>query len=184
MTHDELARSLTAGGSIVGAAEMHGCISGAACAQAAVRPSDWVADAQAGHEDAGRVAALRDVLHDVIRQSREVLEGDDMAFAPLLPADESALDERVAALAAWCNGFLYGIGRAGSLGRPAAAVEEILRDFAEIGRATVGGEDLGEDAERDYAELVEFVRAAVQLAYEELAPLRAAAARPTHEGAT
>jgi len=35
-----------------------------------------------------------------------------MDFQPLLPDDEHALDARVEALGAWCQGFLYGFGAA------------------------------------------------------------------------
>ncbi len=183
MTYDELALPLSTGGSVVGAAELHGGVSGALCAQAVVRPSDWTGEALPGHEDAARVVALQAVLDDVIGQTRAVLAGGDMTFAPLLPPDEVALQERVAALAAWCSGFLYGIGRSGSLGQPRGDLDEILRDLGEIARAAVHGDEVSEDAERDYAELVEFVRAAVQLAFEELAPLRAAAAARPVSGA-
>lgn len=178
MPYDELARPLSAGGSVVGAAELHGCLSGALCAQAAVTPPEWAAEALPGHEDAAQLAALQAVLGDLIGQTRELLRDGDMGFAPLLPPDEAGLEERVAALAAWCSGFLYGLGRCGSLGQPGGEVGEILDDLGEIARAAVGGGDVSEAAERDYAELVEFVRAAVQLAYEELAPLRAASAAP------
>lgn len=183
MTYDELTRPLSAGGSVVGAAELHGCVSGALCAQAAVRPSDWVTEALPGHEDAARVAALQAVLEDLIGQTRAALAGGDMAFAPLLPPDEVALEERAAALAAWCNGFLYGIGRSGSLGQPRGDMDEILRDLGEIARAAISGEAVSDEAESDYTELVEFVRAAAQLAFEELTPLRAAAAARPVRGA-
>lgn len=183
VTYDELVQPLSAGGSVVGAAELHGCLSGALCAEPGIRSSDWVAEALPGHEDAHVVALLQAPLEGVIEQTRAALAGSDMTFAPLLPPEDAALGERVAALAAWCDGFLYGIGRSGSLGQPRGAVDEIIRDLGEIARAATSGEDESEAAERDYAEVVEFVRAAVQLAFEELAPLRAAATRPVSQAA-
>lgn len=176
LTYDELARPLAAGRSVLAAAELHGCVSGALCARDAVGPAEWAAEALPGHEDAGQVAALQAALDEVIFGTRAALAGDEMAFAPLLPPDESALEERVAALAAWCNGFLYGIARSGLPEEPRGDVAEILGDLGEIARAACDDEETGEKAEREYAELVEFVRAAAQLAYEELAPLRAAVA--------
>lgn len=178
MTYDELARPLAAGGAVVGAAELHGCVSGALCARAVVAPGEWAAEALPQHEDAGQVAALQAVLRDVIDRTQAALAGGDLSFQPLLPPDEAALEERVAALAAWCNGFLYGIGRGGLKGRPAGDVAEVLGDLGEIGRAAVDDDAAGEEAERDYAEVVEFVRAAVQLAFEDLAAQRAATGRP------
>lgn len=178
MTYDELARSLAAGGAVLGAAELHGCVSGALCAQAAVGPGEWAAEALPEHQDAAQVASLQARLHDVIDRTRAELAGGDMAFRPLLPPDEAVLEERVAALAAWCNGFLYGIGAGGLQGQPGGDVDEVLRDLGEIGRAACDDDDAGEEAERDYVELVEFVRAAVQLVFEELAPQRGTTGPP------
>jgi len=183
VTYDELVQPLVAGGSVVGAAELHGCVSGALCAEPGIRSSDWVAEALPGHENAAIVAALQAPVQVMIEQTRAALAGSDMAFAPLLPPEDVALEERIAALAAWCDGFLYGIGRSGSLGQPQGTVDEIIRDLGEIARAAIGDEGESEEAERDYTELVEFVRAAVQLAFEELAPLRAAATRPVSQAA-
>lgn len=183
VTYDELLQPLVAGGSVVGAAELHGCVSGALCAEPGIRSSDWVAEALPGHENAAIVAALQAPVEDMIGQTSVALAGGDMTFVPLLPHEDVALQERIAALAAWCDGFLYGIARSGSLGPPQGTVNEIIRDLGEIARAAIGDEGESEEAERDYTELVEFVRAAVQLAFEELAPLRAAATRPVNQAA-
>ena len=85
---------------------------------------------------------------------------------------------RVEALAAWCQGFLYGFGAAGTAARAKLPepVSEVLADLAQLSHAGalgVGGARGEEDA---YVELVEFVRAGVQLVYDELAPLRASQA--------
>jgi len=184
VTYDELLQPLVAGGSVIGAAELHGGVSGALCAEPGIRPSDWVAEALPGHENSAIVAALQAPVEDMIEQTSAALAGSDMAFAPLLPPEDVALEERIAALAAWCDGFLYGIGRSGSLGQPPGTVDEIIRDLGEIARAAIGDEGESEEAERDYTELVEFVRAAVQLTFEELAPLRAAATRPVNQAAS
>ncbi len=52
-------------------------------------------------------------LKSLFDQSRAVLEAREMEFEPLLPPDEATLDERVEALGAWAQGFLYGFGAAG-----------------------------------------------------------------------
>ena len=92
---------------------------------------------------------------------------------------------RTAALAEWCQGFLYGLG-AGAItdasGWPGEA-GEIVRDFAEITRAGVDAQQGEESNESAYAELVEFVRVGVQLLFEDLAAARrppAPAAAPLH----
>ena len=98
----------------------------------------------------------------------------DMAFQPLLPDDDAALVRRVAGLAQWCHGFLYGLALGGAVapGRLSADVDEILRDFAEISRAEVDPADPVETGEAAYAELLEFVRTGAQIVFEELAEAR------------
>jgi len=63
-----------------------------------------------------------------------VLEAREMEFEPLLPTDETSVDERVEALGAWAQGFLYGFGAAGPFQRGTLPTEvtEVLTDFAEF----------------------------------------------------
>ena len=97
-----------------------------------------------------------------------------MELELLLPADEQPIDVRTAALAQWCQGFLYGLG-AGSVADASdlpGDVGEIVRDLGEISRAGVDATQDEESNEAAYTELVEFVRVGVQLLFEELAALR------------
>jgi hypothetical protein len=98
-----------------------------------------------------------------------------MEFEPLLPPDEAGLAERVEALGAWAQGFLYGFGAAGPFPRGALPtdVAEVLSDFAEVARAGAVGSESAEVEESALADLVEFLRVGVQLIYDELADLRA-----------
>ncbi len=98
-----------------------------------------------------------------------------MEFELLLPEDAQPLDARTAALAQWCQGFLYGLGASAiqdASGLP-GEVGEIVRDFVgdhtRRGRRAIRATESNESA---YAELVEFVRVGVQLLFEELGPLR------------
>ncbi len=74
----------------------------------------------------------------------------------------------------WCGGFLYGFGVGEGAGGEALPedVSEVLKDFGEISRATVDVDETAESSESSYAELVEYLRAATQLAYEEMAEQR------------
>jgi len=78
---------------------------------------------------------------------------------------------RVVALTA---GFLYGLGtgQISDLDALNGDVGEIVRDFTEISRATGDDADEDESNEQAYAELVEFIRVAAQVVFEELLPLR------------
>jgi uncharacterized protein YgfB (UPF0149 family) len=97
-----------------------------------------------------------------------------MEFELLLPEDEQPLDARTAALALWCQGFLYGLGTSvvqDESGLP-GDIGEIVRDLTEITHVAVDAEQTDESNESAYAELVEFVRVGVQLVFDELGPLR------------
>jgi hypothetical protein len=167
---DDVARALAAAGSTVHAAEAHGCLCGSLCARRDYGLVEWIDEILPDEavRDGGPFASLRE-------STITALTGEQMDFQPLLPDDEHALDSRVEALGAWCQGFLYGFGAAGTANRDALpeGVAEVLADFAQMSHAgAVGSEEL-EVEEEAYAELVEFLRVGVQLVFDELAALRA-----------
>jgi uncharacterized protein len=164
------------------AAEAHGTLAGCLCGAGGYRFEDWLREIlPEGRAEPAAAATLRALY----AATADALLQPDMEFELLLPEDEQSIDARTAALAEWCQGFLYGLG-AGAIpdagGLPGEA-GEIVRDFAEITRAGVDaqqGEELNESA---YAELVEFVRVGVQLLFEDLAAARRApapSAAPLH----
>jgi uncharacterized protein YgfB (UPF0149 family) len=176
VTYDELEAALAAGDATIAAGEAHGSLCGALAAGAGDGFDVWVETLLPGSADEAGELRSRNLLETLHQETAAALAGQEMDFAPLLPGDEAALERRVAALAEWCGGFLYGLGTA----LPAAdalpeGVGEVLRDFGEISRAVLGGEQSEESNEESYAELVEYLRVSAQLVYEELAPHRAAA---------
>ena len=169
----ELQAALDGMGAGIGAAEAHGWLCGALCARAGFEPADWLrelAQSVAGGATSDRAAAM---LASVHQETREALNSPEFGFQPLLPDADAGLDERVTALAAWCGGFLYGVGTGGP--QPDSGdLGEILRDLAEIARARLEPGRGADDGESDLAELMEYVRAGAQLAFDELAAARAA----------
>jgi len=171
----DVARSLAAAGSTVHAAEAHGCLCGALCVRRGYGRAEWfdeiLPDATVG--EGSPLAQLGEA-------TLAALAGDELAFQPLLPDDEQPLTDRVEALGAWCQGFLYGFGAAGTANRAAlpADVTEVLGDFAQMSHAGGVGAEALEVEEEAYAELVEFLRVGVQLVFDELAALRAAQPAP------
>jgi hypothetical protein len=171
---DEVAQALAAAGSAVHASEAHGCLCGAACVRRDYGLAEWKDEIFPDGADDGRFATL---------QARTVaaLAGGQMEFEPLLPDDEQPLTVRVEALSAWCHGFLYGFGAAGTAGgaRLPDDVAEVLADLAKFSQAGAVGSESPEVEEDAYIELVEFVRAAAQLVYDELAAQRASQPPPS-----
>ena len=174
----DVERALDTGTSAVHPAEAHGCLCGALCLRPDYALADWLdeilpdADAAAAAAD-GPFAAL-------FAETAGVLARPDMEFEPLLPGDDADLASRVAALAAWCQGFLYGFGSAGTASQAALpeTIGEVLADLAQVSHAGAVGSESPEVEEDAYVELVEFVRAGVQIVYEELATLRASQSPP------
>ena len=176
VTFDELEQALEACGAPVGAAEAHGSLCGALAAVARFDADRWIGELMAEDDAGSESLRLRNLLEVLVEETQAALTAGDMEFEPLLPADEEPLERRVAALAAWCAGFLYGVGTGGlaaGKGAMPEVVDEVVRDFDEISRASIDAEESEESNETSYAEIVEYLRAGAQLAYEELEAHRA-----------
>ena len=173
--YDDVAQALLAGASAVHPSEAHGCLCGALCLRPDYSRADWLEEIL---PEAGRESAGDDPLEMLFTLSAGALARPDMEFEPMLPGDDVPLERRIEALAAWCHGFLYGFGAAGTAARAAlpGTVSEVLADLAQISQAGEPGASDAEVEEDAYAELVEYLRAGVQLVYEELDALRASQA--------
>ena len=169
--------------SLADAAEAHGTLAGCLCGAAGYRFEDWLKEIlPEGRAQEGASAALRELY----QATAAALGEPDMEFDLLLPDDAQPIDVRTAALAEWCQGYLYGLGagRIPDASELPGEVGEIVRDLIEITRAGVDGSEGEESNENAYAELVEFARVGVQLLFEELAAARnpggAPATAPLH----
>jgi uncharacterized protein len=167
----DIQRVLTDERALADAPEAHGTLAGCLCAAVGYRFEDWLLEIlPEGRAQPLAAATLRELYSETAGS----LRAPDMEFDLLLPADAQSIDARAAALAQWCQGFLYGLGSgavqdAGSL---PGDIGEIVRDLTEISRVGVDIAQTEESNENAYAELVEFVRVSVQVIFEELEPLR------------
>jgi uncharacterized protein len=164
--------TLAIAGSLADAAEAHGSLCGALCSMSPYKMQDWV------NEILPDGAALSEessaMIEKVFTATASSFGEQGMEFEPLLPDDEQPLNGRANALALWCTGFLYGLGTGhiSDLEALGGDVGEIVRDFTEISRASGDEADSDESNEQAYTELVEFIRVAAQVVFEELLPLR------------
>ena len=165
----------------MGAAEAHGALCGMLCARGTVELSEWV-DHVVGEQEQGS-----DLLHDVVHKlselhqtTLEMINDATGDFTLLLPDDDDSLPERVEAISAWCQGFIYGLA-AGGIQQDSELpedAEELLKDMVEISRAghdvDDGGDEAANEDEDEVAlmEIEEYVRMGVLLIYEELQPLQ------------
>src|SRR5215472_14868542 len=106
-SYTDIQRVLLLERSVTDAAEAHGTLAGCLCAAIGYRFEDWLAEIlPEGEAHPMAKATLRGLFTD----TAGALAGPEMEFELLLPGDEQPIDARTAALAQWCQGFLYGLG--------------------------------------------------------------------------
>jgi yecA family protein len=177
-SHDTLNDALRRCGATWDAAQCHGLLSSRLAIVGAEAGVEWFQQVLDGADvsDASRpdcerlLGALFDVTH---RQLSERLS----EFAPLLPDDGDSTAIRAVALGHWCEGYLHGLvsvelGEALKKRLAEEPLADIIKDMLQITRASADEDNDEDDSEIAYAELVEYLRVAAQLAYEELAEFR------------
>lgn len=166
--HDDLDLALEDLGAALGAAEVHGLLAGIACTGTTLAAADLRSLLESELDTSLDEEAFRD-WRKVDALVHRQLDDDDLGFELLLPDDDRPLGERVESMAQWCSGFLSGFGTAAG-GREDTQlppdVRDLLGSIGEISRAEAEGDD--EDSEREYAELVEYLRIAALTIFLEL----------------
>jgi uncharacterized protein YgfB (UPF0149 family) len=178
VNHDELDAALKRCGATWDAGQAHGLL----CSRLAILGTDagigWLDQVLEGSnpDDALR-RECESMLDALYAFTHRQLAERQSEFEPLLPDDSDSTMVRADAIARWCEGFLHGLVS----GSPDERLKErlasdplsdIIKDMLQITRATVD-EDLDDETnESAYEELVEYLRVAVQLTYEELAEFR------------
>lgn len=150
-------------------AECHGAACGLLCRQAGADGEDFLHLLALLQLVAGSGSELRGTMLELHRATVSQLADDQMRLALWLPGDEEPLEERTAALAQWCTGFLAGLGSGGqNLGELSGEALEALEDLREIARTELGGGLSVEEEEEAFAQIVEYVRVVAMLLREEL----------------
>jgi yecA family protein len=176
--HDVLDDALRRCGSSWGAAQSHGLLTSRLAVAGAEGGLSWLQQVLEGTNstDALRTECER-LLNTVFEVTYRQLSERLSEFSPLLPDDSDSPEVRATALGHWCEGYLHGLVSADhgqdlkdKLAQDPLA--DIIRDMLQITRAAVSEDEDEESNESAYAELVEYLRVAAQLAYEELAEFR------------
>lgn len=171
-TYNELARTLNTLHLGIGAAELHGSLTGFLCAGGLAHRGSWLHELALDEvEDALGDAPERAVFDRLFTGCTAELDNPDLSFSLMLPDDDAPLGDRAGALVDWCRGFLGGLGLTGVDLKQALGEEtdEILRDFGRIAATEVEADDDVEEDEEAYAEVVEYVRVGVMLLRNHLA---------------
>lgn len=157
-------------------AEVHGTLCGLFCTVNGLTAPFWLDNTltETPEEDAYTVDALASESHSILTQlftvTEKQLSAEGFAFELFLPDDNSGLYTRVEALSHWCQGFLFGLSQGGLTdpeGLP-GELSDIVKDIVEISRAESYELDDDQQDEKDFMELVEFVRVAIQLFVDEM----------------
>lgn len=170
---DALEEVLRSAGALGETAEIHGEFCGLVCLMGPEALAPWVAGVMDGASSQQPV----ELLEALADRTWKSLEEGNMSFSPLLPSDDAPLELRADSLGLWCQGFVHGLGVAGTPDDinpifKTGVTGDIIGDFSEIARAAFAEEETEGEGEAAYMELVEYVRVSVQLVFEELNVLR------------
>jgi uncharacterized protein YgfB (UPF0149 family) len=178
-SYEALRSALVSAGVYEESAELHGGVCAGLCIGGLSAADAWSEAWLGAGADTGvsaHSAAARTIVRELEDDSWNAMNDGEFSLELILPEEEAELSDRIASLAAWCHGFVAGLGVGGlNLAEHAPAVrdelEEIIADFTEISRASTDVEDVVEGGFQ-LASIVEFVRAGVQIVFESLAEQR------------
>ena len=176
--YDTLNDALRRCGATWDAAQAHGLLSSRLAVAGADGGLDWLQQVLEGtNESDALVTECAGLLNALYQDTHRQLSERLSEFSPLLPGDSDEAPVKAAALAHWCEGFLHGLvsidhGEALKERLAKEPLADIIRDMLQLTRATADEDSDDETNEAAYAEIIEYVRVAAQLAYEELAELR------------
>lgn len=178
LRHDELDAALSGCGATWDAAQTHGLLSGRIAIAGSDAGFEWLAQVLEGADTAGPSRGeCEGMLSTLFAATYRQLSERQSEFEPLLPDDDESTAVRAAALGHWCEGFLHGLvssthGDALKEHLSTDPLADIIKDMLQITRAIAEDEGDGEADEQAYAELVEYLRVAAQLTFEELVEFR------------
>jgi uncharacterized protein YgfB (UPF0149 family) len=179
--HNELDAALRRCGSTWNAGQTHGLLCSRLALAGADGASRWLAQVLADTDPDNALRTECEAMLEALCSSTwQQLSGRQSDFMLLLPDDDEAALVRAEAIGQWCEGFLHGLVSEthGDNLRERLATDplsDIIKDMLEITRATASDEGDEEGNDSAFAELVEYLRVAAQLTYEELAEFRAPA---------
>ena len=148
------------------AAECHGQLVGLFAATISADKSTWLQTVLSHTESGDAFAGECDqILTDLYNDTQSMLQSEDLGFELFLPDDDLEMQNRLVALASWCQGFLFGIANAGIKNTESlpGEIPEFIRDITEISRADAFELEQAEEDENAYTEIVEYIRVGVML---------------------
>lgn len=148
----------------IDAAELHGALCGLLSGGGISGRATWLG--QIAPDSELPAPAQGSALDRLFEASRAQLAGYEMGLQLLMPGDEAQVSARAEALLSWCRGFLAGFGLSGrSLEALDPDAREAIQDIGHIAASQLDYTDPEED-DSALTEIIEYVRIAAQLLYE------------------
>lgn len=147
-------------GALASPSSLQGWLTGYLCAGARLSKPQWL-EASAdylGLPDPWTDKAKLPVLGFYQDELRNI-EGEDMDYQLLLPADDSDFHTRMQAFSEWAKGFLDGFGASGRIAESDLTedVMDVLKHYDAFSYG-IEEDEVDEDSERLFTELVEHAR--------------------------
>jgi len=178
--YDELDVVLKQSGSDWNCAQTHGLLCGRLAVLGTDGAIEWLQQILGKPTaDNKHDAECVEMLEAVFQSTWKQLAERQSELTLMLPDDYEDMSVKAEALGFWCEGFLHGVvsSKHDETLKARLATDPLaglIKDMLEITRAGLNAEDDEESNESAYSELVEYVRVATQVAYEELADVRSA----------
>ena len=176
--YEPLNDALKRAGSSWDAAQAHGLLAGRLAVGGAAAGPDWLGQVMEGTDPSNVLPKECAALLNEIFQSTERHFSERLSqFMPLLPSENESRAARTEAIGHWSEGYLHGLvssEHSEPMKKRLAAepVAGIIKDLLAITQATVEDDSDREEDEAAYTEIVEYIRVAAQIVYEELASMR------------
>ena len=162
---DEAADGLFNAGLNLNPSALHGAMAGLLGAGFSPHTDQHFSATVAALEKALAIDLTGDLVDFVSRLSLSTLsaiEDADYTCQPLVPAEDSPLEERLLSISEWSRGFLSGFTQGITLreaaGEPVPGMTaEALKDMAAIAQVDTAETD-SEEAERQLEDIIEFIR--------------------------
>ncbi|MBB5186457.1 MULTISPECIES: UPF0149 family protein [Zhongshania] len=171
LEHDDLANLFLSLGALQPPAELHGYAAGFISVGGRLEQDGWLQhcvdllDCEAPNPEQS------DALYTVYCTALLGLESGEMDLELLLPDDEFDLDQRIASLGQWCQGYLTGFAMAGKqkVDGDKSYSEELTEAISDIAAIAQVSADEGDDeeGEQDYFAVSEYVRIAAMTIFAE-----------------
>lgn len=159
-------------------AELQGALCGLLCMDSMADRTTWY---QSLFEDFNPGEEEKLDLTHLFDDTIQALNSLDFDFQMELPQDDAPLASRLAAMSDWCQGLIYGLGTSGMSNETDLSDDshEFVTDVIKISQVSFDDIEDSEQEQKNFEELLEYLRMGLFLLYGELQPVD-----PTQENNT